>query len=88
MRQLDGLPSTLPILISTVGPIFPGMMSPVALLDKRAQQTAEQAGIFVGIVAVRPGATGDGPLDVRQLYEVGCAARLMQKAPAPTVDRP
>jgi ATP-dependent Lon protease len=83
VRQLDGLPSTLPILISTAGPIFPGMMSPVALLDKRAEQTAEQAGLFVGIVAVRPGAVGEGPLDVQQLYEVGCAARLMQKAAGP-----
>jgi ATP-dependent Lon protease len=83
VRQRDELPSSLPILVSTVGPIFPGMMSPVVLTDERARKTAEQAGLFVGVVAARPGEAEGAPTDVRQLYEVGCAARLMQKVRGP-----
>jgi len=68
-----------------MGPIFPGMMSPMLLPDERGQKTLEQASTpFVGVVAPRPGAEGaDTPLDIRLLYEVGVVARQVQRMRSP-----
>ena len=83
-RLTDGLPPTIPVLISPLGPVFPGMMTPVPITDARAEATAEQATGFVGVVAARSQAEGaDLPLDPRYLYEVGCAGRVMKKAELP-----
>ena len=83
-RLTDGLPPTIPILISPVGPVFPGMMTPVAISDPRAEATAEQATGFVGVVAARSQAEGEElPLDPRYLYEVGSVGRVLQKAALP-----
>jgi len=84
-RLTDALPTTLPVLVSALGPIFPGMMSPVPLGDERNQKTLEQArsGI-VGVVAARPQAEGDAdPVDVRLLYEVGVVGRVVQRMRSP-----
>ena len=83
-RLTDGLPPTIPVLISPMGPVFPGMMTAVPITDARAEATAEQATGFVGVVAARSQAEGEElPLDPRYLYEVGSAGRVMQKAELP-----
>ena len=79
-RVVDGIPSVLPILVSVPGPLFPGIMSPVPLLDQRSRETLKRASAaYVGLVAVRPEAEGETPpLDPRHLYQVGCVGRVMQ----------
>jgi hypothetical protein len=53
-RFVDGLPPTLHILVSPIGPVFPGMMSPVPLLDARMKKAVEESPAFVGVLATRP----------------------------------
>ena len=79
-RLVDGLPHALPILVSVPGPLFPGIMSPVPLLDERNRQTLKRASAsYVGLVAVRPEAEGEEPpLDPSHLYQVGSVGRVMQ----------
>ncbi len=84
-RLVDNLPTTLPILISPMGPVFPGMVTPLPIADKRSQATLKHptSPIF-GVVAVRPQAEiTDEPIDVRMLYEVGCAGRVVQQIKLP-----
>jgi ATP-dependent Lon protease len=79
-RFADGLPSTLHILVSPMGPVFPGMMSPIPLLDARMEKTVEESNPFVGVLATRANVEiSDSPVEPRSLYEVGCAGRLLDR---------
>ncbi len=79
-RLLDGLPATLHILVSPLGPVFPGMMSPIPLLDARMERTVEEADPFVGVLATRHEvAATDPPVAPAALYEVGCVGRLLKR---------
>jgi len=84
-RLVDSLPSMLPILVSSMGPIFPGMMSPVLLPGEREQRTLEQATTpFVGVVAPRPeAAIPPINVDVKLLYDVGVAGRQIKQMRSP-----
>ena len=83
-RVVDGLPPMLPVVISSMGPIFPGMMSPLAIPDARTRLTLKQASGFIGVVAARPGAEQqEQPLEPRFLYGVGCVGRPMQEIQFP-----
>jgi ATP-dependent Lon protease len=79
-RLVDGLPTTLHILVSPVGPVFPGMVSPIPLLDARMEKAVEESPPFVGVLATRAGVeVTDVPVEPRALYEVGCVARSVQR---------
>ncbi len=83
-RLVDALPPTLPVLVSSVGPLYPGMMTPVPIMGDREEETLKQATGFVGVVAARPEADGeDMPLSPRFMYEVGVAGRVMQQTDLP-----
>ncbi len=83
-RLVDGLPGTLPVLVSAQGPLFPGMMIPVPLADPRTRRTVESSGAVLGVVARRPEAPeGEAPVAGRYLYEVGVAGRRLQQTQLP-----
>jgi ATP-dependent Lon protease len=87
-RLADGLPATLPVLISPLGPVFPGMISPVPVTDERSAKTLEMATGFCGFLAVRPqGEPPREPIDPRLLYEVGTVGRVMRELNVPEGQR-
>jgi ATP-dependent Lon protease len=86
----DQLPSVLFVIPVAENVLFPGLILPLALSDKRDIATLEQArsqSNFVGIITVRPdqrrseneqGTDEDEDEEPENFYELGCAARIVQ----------
>ncbi len=84
VRLGQSLPTTLPILVSPVGPVYPGMMATIPVGDPRSQKTLSKAGPHVGILSVKQSAsTMEPPLPPEQLYSFGSVARLVQPVNMP-----
>ena len=78
-RLSDQLPTNIPVLVSPLGPVFPGMMTPIQLADGRIRETVDQATPYVGLVARRPGAEPGADGDyVSGLYTTGCVGQIVE----------
>jgi ATP-dependent Lon protease len=76
-RQIDSLPTRLPVLVSPAGPPFPGMMTLLPTNDARTKEALQNVGPFVGLVAARPEqATDQRPVQIESLYDIGCVGQV------------
>ncbi|HBH28796.1 MAG: endopeptidase La [Desulfofustis sp. PB-SRB1] len=90
----DILPDTLLIIPLYDRPMFPKMMGPIMVEDKRLQmniKSAQDKGvpIYLGLLLVKPNesAVAHAPRAMEDFYEVGVAARVVQITP-PSGDQP
>ncbi len=83
-KLTDRLPRQVPILLSPQGPVFPGMMTPIPLMDPRQEKALAEAQPFVGMVAQRPFQGEEGKLArVETLYHVGTVGRPVRPVQMP-----